>query len=140
MANSRSLSKLVTESGYLRDHLLRVEGQDSGFLVAALQPFDRLDDLEKASDAEITNLAAAFQDAHDKALGSVDGYTLSEVLKGRSPHRYSSSILGSFSLTILGVVMVMTAFYFSNWASRATFAISEAVSYTHLTLPTNREV
>ena len=99
-----------------------------------MQPFDRLDDLEKASDAEITNLAAAFQDAHDKALGSVDGYTLSEVLKGRSPHRYSSSILGSFSLTILGVVMVMTAFYFSNWASRATFAISEAktfVEYDH---------
>ena len=79
MANSRSLSKLVTESGYLRDHLLRVEGQDSGFLVAALQPFDRLDDLEKASDAEITNLAAAFQDAHDKALGSVDGLSLVHI-------------------------------------------------------------
>lgn len=128
MARNGSLEKLVREAGHLRDHLLRVEGQDSSALGIALQPFERHAETEP-TDAEIAALASAFQDAHDKALNAVDGYTLNEVLKGRSPHSYRSSVWGSFSLTVLGVLLVMTAFYFSNWASRATFAISEAEDF-----------
>lgn len=129
MPRNGSLERLVSQAGFLRDHLLRVEGQDSSALGIALQPFERPGDTADPTDAEIATLARAFQDAHDKALSAVDGYTLNEVLKGRSPHRYRSSILGSFSLTALGVLLVMSAFYFSNWASRATFAISEAEAF-----------
>ncbi len=129
MAQNGSLEKLVREAGYLRDHLLRVEGQDSSKLGIALQPFERPEEGSEPTDAQIAELAKAFQDAHDKALNAVDGYTLNEVLKGRSPHSYRTSLSGSFALTALGVLLVMTAFYFSNWASRATFAISEAEEF-----------
>ncbi|MEW9920044.1 hypothetical protein AB2B41_10540 [Marimonas sp. MJW-29] len=129
MAQPDSLDKLVTEAGYLRDHLLRVEGQDSTALGIALQPFERANGDAEPTEEQITALATAFQDAHDKALNAVDGYTLNEVLKGRSPHSYRTSVFGSFILTTLGVLLVVTAFYFSNWASRATFAISEAEDF-----------
>lgn len=129
MSQTDSLKNLVREAGYLRDHLLRVEGQDSIALGVALQPFERVEDISQATDEQIRALSAEFQTANDRALASVDGYTLNEVLKGRSPYSYRASIPGSFSLTVLGVLLVATAFYFSNWASRATFAISEAESF-----------
>lgn len=129
MPNSDSLEKLVREAGRLRDHLLRVEGQDSVALGVALQAFDRAENIEAVSDENIRLLSEAFQTAYDSALKSVDGYTLNEVLEGRSPHTYRASIWGSFSLTAIGVLLVVTALYFSNWASRATFAISEADSF-----------
>ncbi|WP_432817256.1 hypothetical protein [Sulfitobacter sp. JB4-11] len=134
MEESDSLKKLVSEARRLRDHLLRVEGQDSTPLGIALQPFEGKAENTPTTDEEIAALAAAFQKAHDSALNSIDGYTLNEVLLGRSPYSHRTSPLGSFSLTALGVVLVMTAFFYSNWASRATFTISEAedfISFDH---------
>ena len=129
MATNGSLEKLIRESRNLRDHLLRVEGQNGVPLGIALQPFERAADDKEPTDQDISHLSSEFQKAHDSALNSVDGYTLNEVLKGRSPHIYSRSVWGSALLTLAGVILVGIAFFFSNWASRATFTISEAETF-----------
>lgn len=129
MSHSSSLDKLVQEARYLRDHLLHVEGQDGTILSSSLQPFDRDDTFEKVTDEQIQALSTAFQNAYDSALKSVDGYTLNEVLKGRSPHSYRASIPGSVVLTFIGVLLVLTAFHFSYWSNRTTFILVESEKF-----------
>ena len=129
MATNGSLEKLIRESRNLRDHLLRVEGQNGVPLGIALQPFEPAAGDPDPTDQDIAALSTEFQKAHDSALNSVDGYTLNEVLLGRSPHVYTRSALGSSLLTLMGVLLVGIAFFYSNWASRATFTISEAETF-----------
>ena len=129
MSHSASLEKLVREARYLRDHLLHVEGQDGTALTNALQPFDRDDTLDTVTDDQIQALSSAFQTAYDSALQAVDGYTLNEVLKGRSPHSYRASIPGSVVLTFIGVILVLTAFHFSYWSNRTSFILVESEKF-----------
>ncbi|MBM7066975.1 hypothetical protein [Actibacterium sp. 188UL27-1] len=129
MSHAKSLTKLVAEARHLRDHLLHVEGQDSAKLVEALQPFDTTEMAAQASAEEVRSLNATFQAAYDSALGSVDGYTLNEVLKGRSPHIRRPSLAGSVVLTAIGICLVITAFHFSYWSNRTTFVLSEAEKF-----------
>ncbi len=129
-----SLQKLVREARNLRDHLLRIEGQDSLALVSALRPFDRDAKWDHLADADINELSGAFQNAFDNALTTVDAYTLNEVLNGRSPHLRRHHSLTSPLLAIIGFVLVLGAFHYSYWSNRATFVIQEAedfVSFDH---------
>ena len=126
MSHSESLEKLIGEAGHLRDHLLRVEGQDGVELGVALQPFERDNGPDNIDDSNVAALSGAFQKAYDGALKSVDGYTLNEVLKGRSPHMHRASVLGSVILTAIGVLFVAAAFHFSSWSNRTSFILGQA--------------
>lgn len=130
MPTNTSLEKLIRESMNLRDHLLHVEGQDSTDLGAALQPIDRQEDLSIITDAQITALSMAFQTSYDRALKSVDGYTLNEVLKGRSPHVYKARISGSFVLMALGVMLVAAALHFTYWSNRTNVMLVQAQEFS----------
>lgn len=126
-----SLEKLVRESRNLRDHLLRIEGQDSLGLVNAIRPFDRTDDWAQLVDADINELSGAFQNAYDNALPTIDAYTLNEVLQGRSPHLRRHHTLISPLLAFIGFVLVLGAFHYSYWSNRATFVIQEAEEFVN---------
>lgn len=141
MAASDSLNKLVEEGRNLRDHLLRLEGQDGIPLTNALSPFDRMDDYAHASDKEIEKLSLAFQSAFDLAQKVIDERTLNNILTGHSPHlgiknrRERLRIFTSnFTLAILAFFLVVTAFHYSYWANRTIFTIAEAeefVAFNH---------
>ncbi|MEM6312164.1 MAG: hypothetical protein AAF754_19220 [Pseudomonadota bacterium] len=131
-----SLDKLRRESTHLRDYLLRIEGQDCLALVIALRPFDNrptdhADERQTFDDADVNELSRAFQDAYDKALQTVDAYTLNEVLNGRSPHRNKHHKLSSPLLAMIGFVLVLGAFHFSYWSNRASFVIQEAQEFVN---------
>ncbi len=126
-----SLQKLVRESRNMRDHLLRIEGQDSLSLVSALRPFDRNDNWDNCADADINELSGAFQNAYDNALVTIDAYTLNEVLNGRSPHLRQHHSLTSPLLAMIGFVLVLGAFHYSYWSNRATFVIQEAEHFVN---------
>lgn len=136
--NESSLDKLRRESTHVRDYLLRIEGQDCLALVSALRPFDNKPfnyeeegKNQTFADEEVNELSRAFQDAYDKALDTVDTYTLNEVLNGRSPHRSKHHSLSSPLLAIIGFALVVGAFHFSYWSNRATFVIQEAQEFVN---------
>ncbi len=129
MSHSDSLQKLVNEARHLRDHLLRVEGQDNSKLAAALQPFSKVVSFDDVTESQIRRLRVEFQNSYDGALKAVEGYTLQMVLRGYSPHNRTNSVRASVALALFGIILVLGAFHFTRWSNQTTFTLNKAAAF-----------
>ena len=126
----------VDEAQRLRDYLLRVGNIDQSELIDALMPFEHGEG-QPPGERERRALFAAFQTVKARLVGRIDDYTLNEVLNSRSPyeeashwHDRSARVLRSVGVTVVGIMLVGLAFYFSNWSNRANYLLQEAESFT----------
>jgi len=126
----------IEEAQRLRDYLLRVGSIDQSDLIDALMPFEHGAG-QPPGERERRALFAAFQAVEARLAGRIDDYTLNEVLNSRSPyeeasHWYdrSARVLRSVGVTVVGIMLVGLAFYFSNWSNRANYLLQEAESFT----------
>lgn len=130
MTAAESLDHTVLEAQRLRDYLLKVGEESHQGLVAALQPFERVD--SQPSEAEIAGLYDEFRAAHRRARAVLDEHTLNEVLNGRSPFDRSGWRTGSLregstaiATALFGAILVLVALHFTYWSNRAAFALTE---------------
>ena len=120
---------LIFQAAHLRDHLMRTKGTDSTALTAALQPFEDTDQPGPADPKDTIKLVQAFQEAYDNAQALLDERTLLDVLVGKSPYIYRDSKVSSICLVLLGALLVMSAFHYTYWSTKATSALQASEKF-----------
>ena len=123
MAMDRNTTRLVSEGRHLRDYMLHeVPGEATSALNAALQPFDA--GKTEPGDSEEVALADAFQAACVAARSKADGYTLREVLAGRSPHIRRHALWITVLLATLAFLLVFLASFWTNWSTHVASVLA----------------